>query len=509
MKDSKVLLKGLSKFVDERNIKKVRLIAKEFHPSDIYKEIENWPTEKAVLLLRLLKQDDAADLFMELSPDQQENLIKALTTEEISELFDELYIDEAVDILDDLPPAIIFRVLKAATPETRQKINAILRYEKMQTGYHMVVDYVSIPNEITIKEAKNLIKTQINDEELEIVGNIFVYNKNTKDFMGHLRPDDIFANEDTKKIDKFIVQTKAVNPLEHISKAENLISKYDLSSLPVVNLQNKLIGVIELDDIIEWYEDVEEATYEQAAIKVISKHYFEVTIFELFKHRIPWIVSLLLIGIFSQIIFVGFQKIWISNGLMEDPGNISGSIGSLTGSALAIFAISSAVSISSSISGAAGNTGSQTSSTLVRSLALGEIQKGNYLKALQKEFIVSVLVGITVMFFAFIRINLVWLIFGEFGGYGRGSATSEWTSWLMLIAFIASISFLITIVIGNFVGSCLPIIANKYNIDGALFSGPVQTTFVDILTILIYFSITTAIFVPLSNSGILNSITQF
>lgn len=508
MNKEEILLKGLSKFVDEKHIKKVRLIFDEFHISDIYQEIKDWPTEKAVFLLRLLKEDDAADLFSKFHPDQQEAAIMALTSEEVSKIFEELYTDEAIDIIEDLPSEIVKRILKSASSETREKINSLLRYEKHQTGYHMVVDYVSIPSGITVKKAKEIIADQVNNDDLEIIGNIFVYDSETEEYIGYIKPEIIITNNNNSFIDEWIEKTKPVKDIDHIANAEEDMRQYDLSAVPVVNGKNKLIGLIEADDIIERYEDAKEAAYEQAAIKVINKPYIEITIKEMFFSRIPWIISLLLIGTLTQIIVLLFQKIWIENGILADPSATSGE--GLIGSSIAIMAVITALSLSSSINDAAGNAGSQTSSTLVRAIALGEVTKGTYSKAIKKELLVATLIGLTIMIVAFIRIIIVWAAFGEFGGYGQEQKINpEWIGYLMLIASIASISFFITIILGNFIGAVLPIIADKYNIDGAIFSGPVQTTIVDILTILIYFSLTTIVFVVIEVKDVEQFLPKF
>ena len=504
MKEQKVLIKGLLKFVDERNIKKVRLIFDEFHPSDIYEEIKDWPAERTVLLLRLLKEDDAAELFAELSTDKQQKVINTLTSEEISEIFEELYTDEAIDILEDLPAKMVRKVLKSADSETRSKINGVLRYDENHLGYHMVVDYIAIPTGLTIRQAKDEIKKQINTDDLEIVGNIFVYNKEDGKYVGYVTPGDIIANENTTKISTLIEKVSPVSTNSSLAEAEEAMSKYSMSTIPVVNSTKRLVGVIEADDIIEWFEDVSEAAFEQSAVKISNKPYLETSAMEIYKSRVAWIIALIFIGAFSQIIILGFQQIWMSKGFIADPSSTSTP---LTGSALAIFAVATAMSISSSINDSAGNTGSQTSSTLVRAIALKEVGKGTYGKALGKEMVVATMLGLSVAITAFIRIVIVWFIFGEFGTIGKGPATTEWVSYMMLVSFIASASFFITIVLGNFVGAILPILADKYNIDGAIFSGPVQTTIVDILTILIYFSLTTIAFMLLDES--LKNISQF
>ncbi len=485
-KSEKVLLKGLSKFTDERNIKKVRLIFNEFHPSDIYNEVKNWPDEKAVLLLRLLEENGASELFSEMSPKQQSIVIELLSSEEIAEIFEELYADEAVDILDDLPAKITRKVLASTDTKTRIKINKILRYEKYQNGYHMVVDYVAIPDGITIGKAIKLIQHQINDDDLEIIGNIFVYSKKNGEFIGYISAGDIIAQDDKSKIDKFIEKIDPVSTTDHISVAQDSIAQYDIPSMPVVDSKNKLVGAIEAEDIIEWYEEAEETVLEQAAVKIIDKPYGDITVFELFKARIPWIAILLIVGALSQIIIMGFQMWWASEGWIEfSDGGASSSIFS----SIPALAITTAISIVGSISGTSGNVASQSSSTLVRAIALGEVGKGNYWKVIRKELSVSTIVGFTVMITGFIRIMLIW---GIMGGFSEGG---EVILNMLEVATVASLSLFLTVLIGNLLGAALPMIANKFGIDGAVFSGPVQTTIIDIISIAIYFLLTTVLMI--------------
>lgn len=495
--NKKILLKGLTKFVEEGNIKKVRFVFEQFHPSDIYEETKNWKVEKTILLLRLLKEDDASDFFSEINPKKQTEIINLLSKEEVAELFEEMYTDEAIDILEDLPQKIMDRVINNADEETRGKINKILRYDKSKNGYHMVVDFISIPHNITIKEAKKEIKSKIKNDDLEIVGNIFVHHNKTEDFFGLIKPDDIFAHEDDEKIEKYITNVKPLFTNDHILESHRSMSKYDIPSMPILNKKNKLVGVVEAEDIIEKFEEAGELALEQSAVTSLGKPYLESNIKDIVKSRAPWIIVLLIIGSFSQIIITGFQLLWQHYDMFNTVSQVSEGI-ALSG--IATLAVTTALSVSSSINDTAGNVGSQTSSTLVRAIALGEIgAKGTYWKALKKEFITSVIIGTIIMVVSFIRIITIWAIFGYFGHYSPKDDPKIITSYLMLIAFVGSLSFFITIVIGNLVGASLPMLAHKYGIDGAIFSGPVQTTIVDITTLLVYFSLTSAIFIPLGN----------
>ncbi len=504
MKNQNTLLKGLSKFVEEGNIKKVRLIFEEFHSSDIYETTKNWKIEKTVLLLRLLKEEDASDLFSEMTPVQQTSVINLLSKEEISELFEEMYTDEAIDILEDLPPKIMTRVLENSDEKTRGKINKILRYDKSKNGYHMVVDFISIPNNLTISKAKKELKRKIKNDDLEIVGNIFIHDSKTEKFVGFIKPDDIFANEDEDEIEKYIIKINPIFTSDHILKSHAAMSKYDIPSMPILDKKHKLVGVVEAEDIIEKYEKAGDIALEQAAVTSLGKPYLESNIWDIVKSRIPWIIALLIIGSLSQIIITSFEILWHHYEMFN---NLSNATAGIELSGIATIAVSTALSVSSSINDTAGNVGSQTSSTLVRAIALGEVgPKGTYSKAIKKEFYTSVIIGFSIMIVSFARIIIIWAIFGYFNNYGPNSDPKKITSYLMLIAFIASISFFITIVIGNMVGATLPIIAHKYGIDGAIFSGPVQTTIVDITTLIVYFSLTSAVFIPLNN--VINDVTS-
>ncbi len=483
MNEQKTLIKGLNKFVDERNIKKVRLIFDEFHPSDIYEEIKDWPAERAVLLIRLLKEEDAADLFAELNPEQQENVIEALTSEELAEIFEELYTDEAIDILEDLPAKIVRKILKSADSETRSKINGILRYDEKHLGYHMVVDYIAIPTGLTIKQAKEDIKKQINTDDLEIVGNIFVYDKVSGKYVGYVTPGNIIANENNVKISKLIQKIPPVSTNSTLAEAEEAMSRYSMSTIPVVNSTKRLVGVIEADDVIEWFEDVSEAAFEHSAVRVTDKQYLDVTSREQFKSRIPWIIILLIVGSITQVIIMGFQTWWT----FIAPETMGSSEGAVVTATILGLTVSTAISMSTSINGTAGNTGNQSSSTLVRAIALNEVGPGTYIKAIRKEFFTANFVGMAVFLTCFLRIIIIWMVMGEMWDNELNSHIGQ----MMLIAFVASISLYITVVLANMVGTVLPMIAKKFNIDGAIFSGPVQSTIVDILTITIYFFLTT------------------
>lgn len=489
MNDEKdLLLVSLKKYLQNKDIKKIRIIAKQFHVSEIYEQIKNWPISDVVFLIRILNSELASDLFSEFSPKKQSKLIRGFTDEEVAKLFEEMFTDEAIDVIEELPAKIIQRILSVTDKSTREKINLILRYDKFTCGFHMNIEYVSVVNDLVIIEARKQIKNQINKDELEIVGNIWVRDKNNK-FIGYLKIDTLFSENDNAKINDFIIPVEAVTTSENIQMAQQFMAKYNLSDVPIINKLGQLVGVIEADDILEIYEEIDDSVLEQAAIKhEIRKSYFEMSSFELFKTRVFWIIMLLVLGTVTQIIIMGFEILWVQNGWVSSPSSPSPPIYLI----FAGVAISTALASAASISGTAGNTGTQTSSNLIRSLALGEVNRNNYQQAIKKEFGAGIFMGVSASIVTFIRMFLVFLLMSliDPSVYPPVFQADNFRYYL-LISLVASFTFFVTIIIGNMIGAFLPIIADYLHWDGAVISGPVQTTIVDIFTFIFYLSLTT------------------
>ncbi len=490
--EDKKLLQALKQYVNEKQVGKVRKIADLFHPRDLYLFIEDWPLSDTLLLIRQLKQQQASELFDELSTEKQEKIINAFSDEEINEMFKILYVDETVDILEELPENIVLKILDVVNLETRKKLNSVLKYKQGSIGFNMNIDFVSIKNSSTIKQAKEDLKKKIKDGEKEIVGNIFVHDSKNI-FVGYIKTYSLFTAKDAQKVSTFTIKINALTTNDYIDNAKELLLEYDIPSVPIVSSSGKQIGAIESEDIIERFNNLDEAYVDRASVVAYEKPYMEISAWELFKSRVFWIVLLIVIGSFTQIIITGFQAIWTGTGFWAGDET---SIGTLTITTLVTLAFSTAISVSSSINDAAGNTGSQTSATLVRALALGEVTSENYGRAIIKETTTGVYMGITAGVTALFRTFIIWAMFGYLG-----MADAFLWNWLFIIAGIASFSFSTAIIVGNLLGVVIPIIAHKFKLDGAIISGPMQTTIIDIITFAVYLGITTVIFVPLANSG--------
>lgn len=496
LKDKKVILNALEKYVDQKQIEKIRKVSNYFHPKDLYEFISLWPIEKIMFLIRTLKEERAAELFDEFTSKEQEKIIKAFSDEELAKIFESLYIDEAIDIIEELPAKIVTRILNSVDSETRKIINKLLKYDPSTVGAHMHVDIVSIRQNQTITEARKQIKRKIKTYNQEIAGVIYVHDNNKK-FIGYITLESIFSEKGSSLISDHVNIINPVKTNDNMIHAQSIIYDYEINSVPVVDSKSRLVGAIEADDIIERLGNIDEAVVDSSAIVVKDKSYLEITAWEMFKSRVLWIIFLVIIGSLTQIIITGFQNIWSMTPYWGDTSEIF----NLTMSTIVTLAFSTALSIASSINDAAGNTGSQSSAMLVRAMALGEIQKKDYGKAIKKETIVGFYLGITIAFTAFFRTFVVWAMFGYLNLVGNKEGY-EILLWLTIIAIISSVSFGVSILVGNFLGAILPIVAKRFNWDGAVVSGPVQTTLVDILTFTIYLGLTSAIFLPLAYTNI-------
>ena len=504
-----LVISAIEKFSKEKNKEKLEKIIKDIHSSILYEYIKKIPQIDIVEFFHLINSETSARVFKEFSVEEQIELIKILENKEIEEIFNEYHTDESVDILEEYPYKVIQKVINTLELKERIKINRIFAFAKHQSGFHMTIDFVSISNGQTMKEARVQIRREISEKENEIIGNIFVIDEEKK-LLGYITPDVMFVSRNTEKVDSLIREIDSVKLTDNISKAENIMSKFDVPSAPVVDDNGIIVGVIEAEDIIEQYEEIEESFLDSSNIKIVDESYMDLTSYRIFKSRVWWIIALLFIGSITQMIIMGFQVVWSNSGYWSGGSATS----SIVITSIITLGFANSLSVASSVNDSAGNSGSQSSATIIRGLAMGEITKNDYGKVIKKEFFASILIGTSAAIASFVRMFLVWWLFGYFRGDNLANAADEvgrtvgWViMWYSIIALIASVTFFIAIIIGIIIGAILPIIAHKRGSDGAIISGPVQTTIVDVLTFTVYLSITTAIFIPLANQGYFDPVT--
>lgn len=394
-------------------------------------------------VFRLLKKATAAEIFPELNPDLQETIIRAITDTEISKLVDELFIDDTIDMLEELPASVVSRVLKASSPQTRAEINRFLNYPPESTGGVMTSEFLSIHANMTVSEAVDRIRRTGYEKETIYV--IYVTDK-SRVLKGFLELRDLIFSPQDELIEN-IMDTSIISAqtLDTKETAASLISKYDLLALPVVDKEERLVGIVTVDDAMDVIEEAATEDIEMmAAISPTDKPYLKTGVFETWKKRIPWLLLLLISAMFTGSIITHYEE----------------ALGSMV--ILTAFI--------PMLMGTGGNAGGQASVTIIRGLSLGEIRMGNILKIIWKEFRISLLCGITLSAVIFAKAMLI----------DRTTLTS---------ALVVSISLLLTVIIAKFVGCSLPILAKRIGFDPAVMASPFITTIVDAVSLLIYFQI--------------------
>ena len=394
-------------------------------------------------VFRLFKKDTAAEIFAELDPSAQETIITSITDSEISKLVDELFIDDTVDMLEELPASVVSRILRAASPQTRNEINKFLKYPANSVGSVMTSEFISVFSDMTVSEAIERVRSTGHDKETIYV--IYVTDKR-RTLQGFIELRDLIFSPQSEIIEN-VMESSVISAqtLDDQEIAATLISKYDLLALPVVDSEGRLVGIVTVDDAMDVIE--EEATEDieiMAAISPTDKPYLKTGVFETWKNRIPWLILLLISSTFTGSIITHYEQ----------------ALGSMV--ILTAFI--------PMLMGTGGNAGGQASATIIRGLSLGEIRMGNILRILWKEFRISLLCGVSLSVLIFVKAMLI----------DRASVE---------VALVVAISLLATVILAKLVGCALPILAKRVGFDPAVMASPFITTIVDAASLLIYFQI--------------------
>lgn len=431
------------KLLEEKNYPELKELLVEMNPADIssiFKEIAN---EKIPLLFRLLPKVLAAETFVEMEADAQELLITGFSDNELKEVLDELYLDDTVDIVEEMPANVVKRILLNSDSDTRKMINEILKYPDDSAGSIMTIEYVSLRPGMTVEEAiKRIRRTGI---DKETIYTCYVTDDN-RFLQGSVTIKSLLLAEETEEIaDLMDRKCISVHTLEDKEEVANKFNKYDLLAIPVVDDENRLVGIVTFDDAIDVMQD--EATEDikkMAAIIPSDKSYFKTTVFETWKARMPWLLLLMISATFTGMIITSFEN------------------------ALATCTILTAYIPMLMDTG--GNSGGQASVTIIRALSLGEVEFRDILKVIWKEFRVSLACGITLTACNFVKL----LVFDRVE---------------FMIAIVICITLLMTVIIAKVIGCALPILTKKIGFDPAVMASPFITTMVDAISLLIYFKV--------------------
>ena len=428
-----------------KKLSDAKKVLKEMNEVDIAEFIQELPKDKLIQAFRLLPKEVASDVFVNMDEDVQKNLITSLTGNEASSLIEDMFTDDAADLFDEMPAVIVSKLLSGVSKETRMQINRLLRYPDNSAGSLMAMEYIHLKKGLTIRESIERIRKQKDD--FVSYDSCFVTD-NQRTLLGYVTVKDILINDPDTLIDDIMQECEhKVNTLTDQEEVATIFKDYDYSTLPVVDMEERLVGIITIDDIVDIIE--EEATEDiekMAAITPTDKPYMKTGVWETWKKRIPWLLLLMISATFTGQIITHFE------------------------SALSTYVILTAFIPMLMDSG--GNAGSQASVSVIRSLSLDEIEYKDVFRVLWKEFRVAILCGITLAVANFGKLLLI-------DNVG------------MTIALVICLTLILTIIIAKLIGSFLPIVANRMGLDPAVMASPFITTLVDATSLIIYFRIAT------------------
>ncbi len=459
MEELKEIIQAIEELLEKHDYYGIKALLKDLEPADLSLVLEEFP-KKIGTLFRLLPKDLASECFVEMETESQETLLSSFTDNELKEVIDELYIDDAVDIIEEMPANVVKRILLNSDPETRKTINEILKYPDDSAGSLMTIEYVSLDEDITVSDAlKRIRRTGVDKETIYTC----YVTKPDRTLLGYITAKTLLLSDEDTVISEIMEQNIIfVNTHEDKEIVAKEMSKYDLLALPVVDKENRLVGIITVDDAIDVIE--EEATEDiekMAAITPSDKPYLSTSVFEIWKNRIPWLIILMISATFTSTIISSFE------------------------SKLATCLVLNA--FIPMIMGSGGNAGGQTSVTIIRGLALEEIKLGDIFRLIFKELRVSLLCGVSLAIATFAKIILVdhYIIKIFVNEAGQMLDITQ----VLPIALVISITLLLTIVSAKLVGCLLPLFAKRIGLDPAVMASPLITTVVDVLSLLIYFGI--------------------
>ena len=445
-------LELLLELVAQKQYRALKELLSEMNEVDIAEFMGEVEPEQLVVVFRLLPRDMAADVFTYLEDsDDQEKLINVLSDKELRAVLDELALDDTVDIIEDMPANVVSRMLRNTDSATRTQINQLLNYPKDSAGSIMTTEFIYLHPDATVEESFARIRKVGLDKETVYT----CYVTQRRQLLGVVTVKQLLLSTyDTKIRDIMETNVLSVNTHEDKEDVAQLFTKYDLYVLPVLDQDERLVGIITFDDVMDVMEEETTEDFEKmAAILPSDKPYLKTSVWETWKSRIPWLLMLMLSSTFTGIILTKFE------------------------SALAACVV--LTSFIPMLTGTGGNSGSQSSVAVIRALSLGEVEFGDMLAVVWKEIRVAVLCGICLASANFVKMMLVdrWLM-------GNPEVTPA-------VAAVVCLTLVGTVVCAKVVGCTLPMVAEKVGIDPAVMASPFITTVVDALSLLIYFGIAT------------------
>ena len=434
----------LLELLDAREFKKLKEKLENMHPVDIVEVMEEVGERQRVLMFRLLAKEEAAEVFTDMNSDMREDLINALTDSELEEVMEEMYVDDTVDVVEEMPANVVDRLLKATDEETRKKINALLQYPEDSAGSIMNIEYISLRKEMTVEEAILKIRqVGINKET--------IYTCYVKKLIGSVDVKDLLTVGESRLIEEIMDENVlCARTLDDQEKVAAMIEKYSLVAIPIIDHENCLVGIVTVDDAMTVLQD--EATEDisiMAGVTPNEDSYFGTSVFQHAKNRALWLMLLMLSATVSGEILAHYE------------------------SAMAVMPI--LITFIPMLMGTSGNCGSQSSTMVIRGIAVGEIEFKEFFKVVFKEIRIAILVGLMLAVVNGIRVYIM---------YDQD----------IMLAIAIGITIIAIVCMAKCIGCTLPLFAKKIGLDPALMAAPLISTIMDTCTILMYFAIITAFF---------------
>ncbi len=436
-------IEELLQHVEEHRFRALRTQLSEMNEADIAEFMEELDNNRKVLIFRMLPKELATDVFACLEPDIQEHIINSISDAEIQKIVEDLFVDDAVDMLEELPATVVKRVMRTTTPETRKLINQFLQYPDNSAGSIMTAEYIGLKKYMNVEQAFSYIRAHGVDKET--IYTCFVMD-GERHLEGVVTIKDLLMNPYETKIqeimDTNIIKTVTTEDQEEVIE---LFNKYDLLCLPVVDHEERLVGIVTVDDVVDVMEEEATEDFEKMAAMLPSdKPYLKTSILELAKNRIVWLTVLMLSSMITGSILTYYEEAFAALPLL--------------------------VSFVPMLTGTGGNAGSQSSTMIIRCMAIGEVEPRDTLKVIWKEIRVALVVGLILGALNYLRLMLMY----------PGQP---------VLCLTVVLSLYVTVIMAKGIGCTLPIAAKLLNLDPAIMAAPLISTIVDACSLIIYFRI--------------------